>query len=132
MQRFFSTFPGRGPGLGLLLLRAVVGGATVIQATSLLVHLGTGQLAASAIALAALIAGTSLVVGFMTPVSGIVAGGTTLALAVSPTAQPFFIGASALLVAVDAIAVVLLGPGAFSLDARLFGRREILIPSGRG
>jgi hypothetical protein len=28
-------------------------------------------------------------------------------------------------------ALVLLGPGAFSLDARLFGRREITIPEGR-
>jgi len=28
-------------------------------------------------------------------------------------------------------ALVLLGPGAFSLDARLFGRREIIIPEGR-
>jgi hypothetical protein len=25
-------------------------------------------------------------------------------------------------------ALLLLGPGAFSLDARLFGRREIIIP----
>ena len=29
---------------------------------------------------------------------------------------------------VMATAIVLLGPGAFSLDARLFGRREIVIP----
>jgi hypothetical protein len=28
-------------------------------------------------------------------------------------------------------ALVLVGPGAFSLDARLFGRREIIIPEGR-
>jgi hypothetical protein len=28
-------------------------------------------------------------------------------------------------------ALVLLGPGAFSLDARLFGRRKIIIPEGR-
>jgi hypothetical protein len=28
-------------------------------------------------------------------------------------------------------ALVLLGPGSFSLDARLFGRREIIIPEGR-
>jgi uncharacterized membrane protein YphA (DoxX/SURF4 family) len=27
-------------------------------------------------------------------------------------------------------ALVLLGPGAFSLDARLFGRRKIIIPEG--
>ena len=26
------------------------------------------------------------------------------------------------------ISILLLGPGAFSLDARLFGRREIIIP----
>jgi uncharacterized membrane protein YphA (DoxX/SURF4 family) len=30
--------------------------------------------------------------------------------------------------AVISLAIVLLGPGAFSLDARLFGRREIVIP----
>jgi len=28
-------------------------------------------------------------------------------------------------------ALVLLSPGAYSLDARLFGRREIIIPEGR-
>jgi uncharacterized membrane protein YphA (DoxX/SURF4 family) len=33
--------------------------------------------------------------------------------------------------AVISAALVLLGPGAFSLDARLFGRREIIIPEGR-
>jgi len=30
---------------------------------------------------------------------------------------------------VIAIGLICLGPGAFSLDARLFGRREITIPS---
>jgi uncharacterized membrane protein YphA (DoxX/SURF4 family) len=30
--------------------------------------------------------------------------------------------------AVISVALVLLGPGAVSLDARLFGRREIIIP----
>lgn len=34
---------------------------------------------------------------------------------------------TALLVA-DALALVLLGPGAYSVDALLFGRREIVIP----
>ncbi len=29
---------------------------------------------------------------------------------------------------VISISIILLGPGAFSLDARLFGRREIIIP----
>ncbi len=35
------------------------------------------------------------------------------------------------LVVVIAVAVVCLGPGAFSVDARLFGRREIIIPKHR-
>jgi hypothetical protein len=35
---------------------------------------------------------------------------------------------SAALVALIAAALVLLGPGALSLDARWFGRREIIIP----
>jgi len=35
---------------------------------------------------------------------------------------------AALILIVDAAALALLGPGALSLDARLFGRREIIIP----
>jgi uncharacterized membrane protein YphA (DoxX/SURF4 family) len=32
---------------------------------------------------------------------------------------------------VMAAAVLLIGPGAFSLDARWFGRREVVIPADR-
>jgi hypothetical protein len=35
---------------------------------------------------------------------------------------------AALLIIADAIAIALLGPGAFSVDALIFGRREVLIP----
>ena len=31
VQRYFSTFPGSWPGIGLLLLRIVVGGAASMQ-----------------------------------------------------------------------------------------------------
>jgi hypothetical protein len=37
--------------------------------------------------------------------------------------------ATAALAAAIAIAVSCLGPGAFSLDARLFGLREIIVPA---
>ena len=33
--------------------------------------------------------------------------------------------------AIICIALALLGPGAFSVDARLFGRREIIIPDSK-
>jgi hypothetical protein len=38
---------------------------------------------------------------------------------------------AALFVAIVGAAIVLLGPGAFSLDSYLFGRREIIIPHDR-
>jgi len=43
-------------------------------------------------------------------------------------AQPVTLMTAALF-AVIALAVICLGPGAYSLDARLFGRREIIIPT---
>jgi uncharacterized membrane protein YphA (DoxX/SURF4 family) len=35
---------------------------------------------------------------------------------------------SQILATTIAVSIALLGPGAFSVDARLFGRREIIIP----
>ncbi len=35
---------------------------------------------------------------------------------------------AALMTIADAVAISLLGPGAFSIDARLFGPREIVVP----
>jgi uncharacterized membrane protein YphA (DoxX/SURF4 family) len=43
--------------------------------------------------------------------------------------DPFVNPTTATLFAAIALAVICLGPGAFSLDARLFGRREIIIPA---
>ncbi len=55
-------------------------------------------------------------------------------LIIVATSPPLAIGllierpVAALLI-VDAVALALLGPGAHSIDAYLFGRREIIIPS---
>lgn len=75
-------------------------------------------------------AGISLVVGVVTPVSALVVGLTAAAvwLSVLPAASLFVSRVPAGFVAAVAVAVALLGPGAFSLDARLFGLREIIIP----
>ena len=81
------------------------------------------------------VAGVFLVAGFLTPGAGALAGLGTIVIASSagpPAATSSVIGfIPALFVLADAVALVLLGPGALSMDARLFGRREIIIPPDR-
>ena len=81
------------------------------------------------------ISGAFLLAGLMTPVvAGLVAAvGVGIALSLIPLpSQAVFDGYLAIInLIVLSIAIVLLGPGAFSLDARMFGRREIPIPSSQ-
>ncbi len=71
------------------------------------------------------ISAACLLVGVMTPVMATVVTLGAGILAVSGGLD------SAIEVIVLAVAVALLGPGAFSLDARMFGRREIFLPNPR-
>lgn len=75
--------------------------------------------------------GALLLAGFLTPIAGVVVGlwCACHALAWIPLSVPHVIGdgLATLLLIVVAVAVVLLGPGAWSLDAHLFGRRRIVI-----
>ena len=87
------------------------------------------------IGLMSIASGTSLVAGILTPGAGAVAASATMAIALnaSPAASRMLIdSAAALIVTVNAVALVLLGPGAYSIDAYLFGRREIVIPRDTG
>ena len=68
-----------------------------------------------------------LLLGFVTPVAAVLIGLTSLGLALWTTSYPI----QELEVVVLATVIALLGPGAFSIDARMFGRREILIPVTR-
>lgn len=135
MQRFFSTFPGSWPGAGLLLLRVVAGGAAGLQGGVYLAGATDASLGAWTVGALTVVAGVFLVAGFLTPGAGAAAGLGTIAIASStgpPAATSSVIGfLPALFVLADAVALVLLGPGALSMDARLFGRREIIIPPDR-
>ena len=74
---------------------------------------------------AILIIASCLLVGFMTPIVAVVMGLSAAALVLF---SAFNSNQSALNIIVLTTAIALLGPGAFSIDARMFGRREILIP----
>jgi uncharacterized membrane protein YphA (DoxX/SURF4 family) len=107
----------------------VAGATTAAQGGFHLTGVSSPDAVNWAFGLTAIASGVSLVAGFMTPVAGAVAAIVTLssALGLAPAAV-LLDTPSALLVVADAAALVLLGPGAHSTDALLFGRREILIP----
>ena len=113
-RRHFTDYPRGLPGAGLLLLRTAVG---------LIVWFNTGGSVV-------LMAGCALLAaGLLTPITALVMM-ATLAMSLYRAAAPHpDMGLLTLSVVCGAIA--LLGPGAWSLDARLFGRREIAIPRRR-
>lgn len=122
LQRLFSTFPDGWPGFGLLLLRLGAGIALVCLAISgLLAVRGPVSIARD---LVAGIAGVFLATGLWTPVMGalIAMDESWIALSAysSQRAGPWI----HILLAVLTAGVAMLGPGAWSIDARLFGRKR--------
>ncbi len=90
---------------------------------------GRAGLLAAALAIGA---GGALIAGFLTPIAaGLVAVGILLAASFGyPFPENPISGAplpASLMIVVSA-ALAFLGPGALSLDGRVFGRREIVIP----
>jgi uncharacterized membrane protein YphA (DoxX/SURF4 family) len=83
----------------------------------------------------AIAVGAAIFVGFLTPAASAAATVGYLMMGVSPSlmteANHHLSALTAFNLAAISAALALLGPGAFSLDARLFGRREIIIPEGR-
>ena len=133
LQRFFCTFPSQWPGVGLLLLRAIVGATAVVQGGMCLADRSTLTLASLIAGFLSITSGAFLLIGFLTPLAGLMVGlgsaGVALSRFPSRTLNELDLRFAALFVAIVAVAIVFLGPGAFSLDSHLFGRREVIIPT---
>jgi hypothetical protein len=127
MTRLFPPFPQGRVGAGLLLLRAGVGAIVLARAVAPLVpELQGGELAGLVVGACI---GALLIAGLLTPLAGAALCASTLFAMRGPSG----IGAApdgSLLLAVVSSALVLVGPGAYSFDARLFGPREIIVPPG--
>ena len=135
LQRTFSGFPTGYPGFALLLLRMVVGGAASGQAW-LLIHTSHGAVNISvAVALLVLVTGLALIIGAMTPVASLLLSALGLLLALDANIARHMLLFDSGLARLEFIAIsaalISLGPGALSLDARLYGRREIKV-NGNG
>ena len=126
-RRSFSVFPDGWPGHGLLLLRLTLGLP--------LIYWGTADVAAAHVTaipqLAAAIAGIFLVSGLFTPVAGAIIVLAQAWMAFSPAFANDGERSMRLFLAAAAASVAMLGPGAWSVDARRFGRKVFEIGEPR-
>jgi hypothetical protein len=121
MQRLFGTFPNRGAGFALLILRLAV--ATALVSGS---RLCPGRETEFLLALSRL-AAILIVVGWYTPIAAVSAALVSLC-SFWVCREP---GINLLMIAI-LVAIGLLGAGAYSVDARLYGRRRLVVGHPRG
>lgn len=130
LYRFYSAFPRGSAGVGLLMLRVLIGSIAILQGVAYMTQVRP-TVWMRVIGLLAMLSGALLLAGCLTPIfSSIICLGTTaIGLSWLPAADPNLFNGTlpTIVVAVVSAAIVLVGPGALSVDARLFGLREIVV-----
>jgi uncharacterized membrane protein YphA (DoxX/SURF4 family) len=121
LQRLFSTFADGWPGGGLLLQRLLTG--TILLYCGI-THLGKAQFVPITPHIIGAGAGILLLVGLWTPVGGGLVTIVELWIVLSHVGDPFV----PLMLAILGATLAMIGPGAWSIDARLFGRKHIEPP----
>ena len=119
MRRLYSTFAGGWPGAGLLLMRLVVGSALVVRAGSRLAS--HSPMNVTVLAVLSMAAGILLIAGLWTPIVG-------TSVAAIEICKLFLLPGDRwvwLLLGTAGLALAMLGPGLWSIDAHLFGWKRI-------
>jgi putative oxidoreductase len=129
MQRLFSTFPNGWPGFGLLLLRLGVGIALISFGVSGF-FAESGELVALARDSIEAAGAIFLILGLWTPVAGALIALNELWVAFSVYFSHPDGHWNHVFLAVLTAGVAMLGPGAWSIDARLFGRKRFDMGDG--
>jgi len=120
VRRLFSTFAHGAPGVGLLLMRLVTGSGLIVHGVNALLRASPLAPALFQTVLAAL--GILLIFGLWTPVAGGLAAVAAL-WNVYSSGHPW----RWIMLATVGAALALTGPGAWSIDAWLFGWRRLEI-----
>jgi hypothetical protein len=126
MQRLLGTFPNRSAGFALLILRLAVAAVLISGA-----RLCSGPEAEVLLALSR-VAAVLIIAGWYTRPAAVSAMLVTLCTfwaCREPRADAF--GINTLMIAI-LFAIGLLGAGAYSVDARLYGRRRVVIGRPQG
>ena len=119
MQRLFSVFPTGMPGIGLLLLRVSVAAVLLVDGTAhwtLVTSWWTFLLVA--------VPAGALCLGFLTPYAASLCCVIELGVLWVTKAEEFHL----IIALIPSVVVAMVGPGAYSLDARIFGRRLLTLP----
>ena len=125
VRRLYSSFAYGAPGLGLLLLRLAA--STGLIAVGILPFRGDPPIVLAMLYLLMIGTGVLLLIGLWTPIAGTLLALLGLWRAFHHPAHRW----TCVLMGILGAALALLGPGGWSIDARLFGWKQIHIPDRR-
>jgi hypothetical protein len=119
--RLFSMFPSGRPGIGLMVLRFCLVSMLLLHASRFGPILSLPWMTPVLLLIAA-----ALCIGVATPHACLLSCAAEIVFALTTTG----FDATVLIATIPvAAAIILLGPGAYSLDAHIFGRRVIVLPT---
>lgn len=119
MQRIYSTFPSGWPGAGLLLLRLASGVTAIVDAGYSLWECGGASMLM--LRIFEMLGGLLFLCGLTTPIAGLMLAAIEITFLLSRRTSVD----RNVAILIIALSLAMLGPGAYSVDARLFGRKRI-------